>query len=234
MAAANEEGRVTPPALKPRRVLLAWSGGKDAAASLWRLQTSGVEVVGLLTTVGEDDGAVTMHGIPDEILTAQAAAVGLPLCRVRLPDPCPNDVYGARMQAALKTVPAEVAVAFGDLFLADVRAYREARLADAGRAGVFPLWGQPTGQLAAELIDGGFRAIVCTVDRDALDDSFVGRPYDRQLLADLPAGVDPCGERGEFHTCVVDGPIFAFPLPVVVAGVSGEGRFAHAQLALDQ
>jgi uncharacterized protein (TIGR00290 family) len=189
---------------------LAWSGGKDSALTLAALRGDGVEPCALITTVTETYDRVSMHGVRRELLARQAEAAGVPLVEVTIPPTCVNEVYEARMAAALAVPPLAGAneVAFGDLFLADVRAYREERLARAGRRARFPLWGRDTGALARGFLAAGFEAVVCCVDPRALDPSFAGRRYDEELLADLPPGVDPCGENGEFHTFVVAGPVF--------------------------
>lgn len=212
-------------------VLLSWSGGKDSAMTLAALRASGVEPVGLLTTVATETGEVSHHGVPRSLLVAQAAATGVPLVPVELPDPCPDEVYAERMAAALAQVPGLRAVAFGDLFLDDLRAWREARLADVGLEAVFPLWGRDTTELARTFVRAGYAATVCAVDTDQLDASYVGRAYDATFLADLPDDVDPCGEHGELHTFVTDGPILSRPVPVEVVAIDTGGRFAHARLA---
>lgn len=194
------------------KLLLAWSSGKDAAYALAALRAKGDEVVALLTTLTEDFGRVSMHGVREAVLDAQAAAVGLPLVKVMIPYPCPNEVYEARMKAALEAARAARpvdGVAFGDLFLADVRAYREARLAPTGLAAVFPLWGRPTRALAEEMIDAGVEAYVAVLDPRRVPRAEAGARFDRALLDRLPAGVDPCAENGEFHTVAAYAPGFA-------------------------
>jgi len=195
-------------------VVLSWSGGKDSALALWTMREEGTEPVALLTTVTEDYGRVSMHAVRRELLRAQAAAVGVPLVEVGIPAACVNEVYEARMAAAMAAPPlAEAAgFAFADLFLADIRAYREERLAAIGRGALFPLWGRDTAALARRFVDAGFEATLVCVDPRRLDPSFAGRRFDATLLADLPADVDPCGENGEFHTFVSAGPIFAAPV----------------------
>jgi uncharacterized protein (TIGR00290 family) len=197
-----------------RRSALSWSGGKDSALTLWALRRQGVEPEALITTVTETYERISMHGVRRELLARQAAAVGVPLVEVRIPPACVNDVYEARMAQAFASPPLSdvEAVAFGDLFLEDVRAYREERLAAHDMCGLFPLWGRDTRVLAREFIAAGFQAFIACLDPRALDASFAGRAYDEQLLADLPASVDPCGENGEFHTFVHAGPIFTDPI----------------------
>jgi uncharacterized protein (TIGR00290 family) len=211
---------------------LAWSGGKDSALALWELRRAGIAPTALMTTVTEDYGRVSMHGVRLALLRGQAAATGLPLVEVRIPAACTNDVYERRMAAAFQS--AELAaveeVAFGDLFLEDIRAYRESRLAAAGRRARFPLWGSETTALARNFLEAGFRAVLVCVDPRALDAAFAGRDYDEQLLADLPAGVDPCGENGEFHTFVTAGPIFAEPVACRRGEVVERDGFVFADL----
>lgn len=195
-------------------VALSWSGGKDSALALWVLRQQDVEPVALLTTFTEDFDRVSMHAVRRPLLRAQAAAVGVPLVEVDIPNACVNGVYEARMAAALGAPPLTGVgrMAFADLFLEDIRAYREQKLALGGWEAVFPIWGRDTGELAHEFIDAGFEAVIVCVDPAQLDPSFVGRPFDLELLADLPSGVDPCGENGEFHTFVHAGPIFSEPV----------------------
>jgi uncharacterized protein (TIGR00290 family) len=210
-------------------VALSWSGGKDSALALWALREElGTEPVALLTTVTEDYDRVSMHAVRSELLRAQARAIGVELVEIPIPAGCVNATYEERMAAALASPPLDrvPAIAFGDLFLADVRAYREERLAGAGRSGVFPLWGRDTAALARQFVDAGFEATLVCVDPSQLDPSFVGRAFDEALLADLPAGVDPCGENGEFHTFVHDGPIFEAPLEVELGEVVTRDGFA--------
>lgn len=222
------------------RTLVAWSGGKDSAWMLSELLADpAVEVVGLFSTVstldGQDQPEVAMHGIPAPLLRAQAEAVGLPLDLVELPWPCPNEQYEEALLAHFERQAEEHGVraaAFGDLYLADVRAYREDLLTRSPLGGLYPLWHRPTPSLSREMIDGGLRATVTAVDLDHLDISFLGRAYDRSLLADLPAGVDPCGERGEMHTFVTDAPCFARPLGVTVGELEVSGPVVVARPAL--
>lgn len=196
------------------RQALSWSGGKDSALTLWTLRGEGIEPEALITTVTDAYDRISMHGVRRELLSRQADAAGVPLVEIRIPPACVNDVYEARMAQAFASPPLSdvQAVAFGDLFLEDVRAYRQTRLTAAGKDGLFPLWGRDTGVLAREFIAAGFQATIVCLDPRALDPSFAGRAYDAQLLADLPASVDPCGENGEFHTFVHAGPIFTEPI----------------------
>jgi uncharacterized protein (TIGR00290 family) len=198
-------------------VLLSWSGGKDSSLALHALrQTPGVEVCGLLTTVTEEYDRISMHGVRRTLLERQAEEAGLPLHIVSIPPDCPNETYETRMAAALEPHRAKGVrrVAFGDLFLEDIRAYRASKLAGAGMEALFPVWGLDTAQLARDFIAQGFEAILVCVDTHSLDASFAGRAFDEALLRDLPPGVDPCGENGEFHTFVHAGPIFRAPIAI--------------------
>jgi uncharacterized protein (TIGR00290 family) len=210
---------------------LAWSGGKDSALALHALRTAGREPSVLLTTVTEGVERISIHGVRRALLHAQAAATGIPLVEVRIPLPCPNEVYEARMEEALAAPPLDsvTEVAFGDLFLDDVRAYREQRLAPSGRSALFPLWGRDTRELAHEFVRGS-RAIVATVDPRSLDASFAGRAYDAELLQDLPPTGDPCGENGEFHTFVHAGPVFETDLAVETGEVVTRDGFVYADI----
>ncbi|MBI3547622.1 MAG: adenine nucleotide alpha hydrolase [Elusimicrobia bacterium] len=215
------------------KAVVSWSSGKDSAYALHRVRTEGrLEVVALLTTVTEAYARVAMHGVRESILDEQARAAGLPLEKVPIPSPCPNAVYEERFEAALSRWKARGAtkVVFGDLFLEDIRAYREKQLARVGLEGVFPLWRRDTAELARAMLREGFRATLVCVDPRKLPAAFAGRAFDEALLADLPAGVDPCGENGEFHTCVHGGPVFSRDIPVSPGeSVLREG-FAFADL----
>lgn len=220
---------------QPTRTLLAWSSGKDSAYALWALgQRPEIEVVGLLTTLNSSVNRVSMHGVHQSVLEAQAGACGLPLVKVPLPDPCSDEAYRAAMAEVIDDARQNgvQAIAFGDLFLADVRVYRERQLAGTGIEPLFPLWGRPTSLLAREMIDAGLEAIISCVDTEQLDASFVGRFYDARLLEDLPCSVDPCAENGEFHTVAVAGPMFRERLDVRVGEVVDHQRFVFAEVAL--
>ncbi len=201
------------------KILLSWSSGKDSAWSLHVLnQTHPGCVAAFLTTVNSAADRVAMHGVRRELVEAQACAAGLPIRLVPIPHPCPNEVYEAQMRDACGRAVADgfTHVAFGDLFLEDVRRYREDRLAATGLTPLFPLWGAPTAALARDMIAAGVRACLSVVDTRKLDASFAGRELDDALLGELPACIDPCGENGEFHTFVYAGPMFAEPLLVEV------------------
>jgi uncharacterized protein (TIGR00290 family) len=214
-----------------KRVLLSWSSGKDCAWALHVLRRrDDAEIVGLLTTINSEFDRVAMHGTRRAVLEAQANAAGLPLWTVPLPWPCSNDIYEERMRAACDhAIAAEVdAIAFGDLFLTDVRAYRERQLAGTGLEPLFPLWEIPTGQLAREMIASGLRAKLVCVDSRQLPPHLSGRDFDLALLEDLPHGADPCGENGEFHSCVYDGPMFSEPVTLDAGQIVDRDGFIYA------
>jgi len=199
------------------RVLVSWSSGKDCAWSLYLLRRQpGIEVVGLLTTINAEFDRVAMHGTRRSVLETQAAAAGLPLWAIPLPWPCSNEIYEQRMaEACRRALDQRVdAIAFGDLFLQEIRQYREKQLMPTGLEPLFPLWEIPTAELAQEMIAAGLRAKIVCVDSRQLDPAFAGRDFNADLLRNLPAGIDPCGENGEFHTCVYDGPMFSMPIPL--------------------
>ena len=215
------------------KTLLAWSSGKDSAWALHVLRARGeVEVVGLLTTIDEKSERVAMHDVRRSLVRAQAEAAGLPLIEVAIPGPCSNADYERAMGEAMARAKGDgvEAVAFGDLFLEDIRKYREEKLAATGLRPLFPLWGVPTDRLAREMIDGGLRARVTCVDTQQLDRSFAGRDFDAAFVRDLPKGVDPCGERGEFHTFAFAGPMFARAIPITTGTIVERDRFAFADL----
>jgi uncharacterized protein (TIGR00290 family) len=214
-----------------KRVLLSWSSGKDSAWALYILrQQPGIELVGLLTTLNTEFQRVAMHGTRRAVLEAQAEAAQLPLWVVPLPWPCSNAIYEQLMREACdRAIREQVdAIAFGDLFLPDIRAYRETQLKPTGLEPLFPLWEISTGSLAREMIAGGLRAKVVYVDKKQLPGSFAGRDFDAALLNDLPPEIDPCGERGEFHTCVNDGPMFAVPVNLEAGEIVDRDGFVYA------
>jgi uncharacterized protein (TIGR00290 family) len=217
-------------------IVLSWSGGKDSSLALAALQADpDVEVVGLLTSVTRGYERISIHGVRRTLLEAQARAIGLPLHEVALEPSCSNADYEAAFRTAAEqlraTYPTLGRLAFGDLFLSDVRAYREGLLASVDLAAHFPLWGRDTRELADRFVALGYRARLVCVDTTQLARSFAGRPFDAALLAELPESVDPCGERGEFHTFVSDGPIFGVPVPYVTGEVvMREARFAYCDL----
>ena len=217
------------------RTLLSWSSGKDSAWALHRLrQDPEIEIVGLLTTVNSEFQRVAMHGVRREVLCAQAEAAGLPLWEVPLPWPCSNDVYERRMKAVCERAVGEAveAIAFGDLFLRDIREYRERQLAPTGLVPLFPLWEIPTASLASEMIAGGLRAKISCVDTRVLAREFAGREFDEELLRALPAGIDPCAENGEFHTCAYAGPMFEKPLRLTAGEIVEREGFVYADFLL--
>jgi uncharacterized protein (TIGR00290 family) len=214
-------------------IVLSWSGGKDSALSLWTLRREQqIEPVALMTTVTDEYARISMHGVRRELLQAQGRATGLPVLEVEIPPVCSNDVYERRMAQALGSREIEGAeeIAFGDLFLEDIRAYREERLSQVGKRAIFPVWGRNTSFLARTFIDAGFEAVLVCVDPRQLDQSFAGRSFDDELLRDLPDGVDPCGENGEFHTFVHAGPIFDRPIPCETGEVTVRDGFAFCDL----
>jgi uncharacterized protein (TIGR00290 family) len=214
-----------------KRVLLSWSSGKDSAWTLHVLRADpNIELVGLVTTLNTEFQRVAMHGTRRSILEAQAAAAGLPLWIVPLPWPCSNEIYEQRMAGVCNRAIEEHvdAFAFGDLFLTDVRAYREKQLKPTGLEPIFPLWEIPTDELARTMIAGGLRAKLACIDTKQLLENFAGREFDASLLDDLPAGTDPCGERGEFHTCVYAGPMFTAPLSIEAGEVVNREGFVFA------
>lgn len=214
-------------------IYLSWSGGKDCALALRALRLEGRRVAGLLTTVTEGYDRVSMHGVCRVLLEAQAAALGLPLMVVMIPQGCSDEAYRARMLEATKGLRRRgvSSVAFGDVHLEDVRAYREENLEGAGMDALFPLWGKAPASLVEGFVDDGFSAIVTCVDTEQLDGSFSGRWLDRRFLDDLPDGVDPCGENGEYHTFVFDGPVFGGRVDFVVGErVLRDGRFLYTDL----
>jgi uncharacterized protein (TIGR00290 family) len=218
--------------------LLSWSGGKDAAWALHVLrQREDVEVVGLVTTITEGYERIAMQGIRVDVLHAQARAAGLPVIEARMPQRASNDIYEAAFGDALRRArarwPGLTQIAFGDLFLADIRAYREALCTRLGWTPLFPLFGSDTPRLARDMFDGGLRAALCCVDTQQLDAAFSGRAFDPELLGALPDTVDPCGENGEFHTCVSAGPMFDAPLSLARGQtLLRDARFSYTDFLL--
>src|SRR5579862_263969 len=215
------------------KIWLSWSSGKDSAWTLHELRTSpDFEVTALLTTINRAASRVAMHAVREELLEAQAAAAGLPLVKVPIPSPCSNAEYEQAMGAAMAQARAEgiFHMAFGDLFLEDIRRYREEKLAAVGMTPVFPLWDRPTPALAREMVAGGLRAYITCVNPKQLDRRFAGRVFDERLLDELPAGVDPCGENGEFHTFAFAGPMFSAPLRVTAGEIVERDGFVFADL----
>ena len=220
--------------MKRKKTLVSWSSGKDSAWMLHVLkQDPAIEIGGLLTTMNDQFDRVAMHAVRRKLVMAQAAAAGIPLRTVQLPWPCTNEQYEARMQVAVTAAVAEgfTHVAFGDLFLEDVRRYREEKLAESGLTPVFPIWGIPTDRLATQMVDAGLRSVLTCVNPKHLDRSFAGRQFDRSLLDALPAGVDKCGERGEFHSFAWDGPMFSHPVSVQVGDIVDRDGFVFADLS---
>jgi uncharacterized protein (TIGR00290 family) len=214
-------------------VVFSWSAGKDSAFGLWTLlRDPAWEVRALLTTVTEGYDRVSMSGVREELLDRQADVLGLPLIKVRIPPVCSNEVYEHRMASTLAAEELRGIdhISFSDLFLEDVRAYREERLARAGKHGVFPLWGKDTTRLARAMVASGFRAVVVCVDPRVVDPSFAGRAFDLEFLADLPDAVDPCGENGEFHTFVWDAPMYREPIPCRTGEVVERDGFVYCDI----
>jgi uncharacterized protein (TIGR00290 family) len=214
---------------------MSWSSGKDSAMALHAVRTQNdLDVTALLVTMNAEADRIAMHAVRRELLAAQAARLDLPVHVVDIPSPCPNDVYEAAMTGAL-AVARDAGVermVFGDLFLEDVRDYRETRLADTGITPVFPLWGRPTDRLARDMLGAGVRAVLTCIDPTVLDPELAGRAFDEALLAELPPGVDPCGERGEFHTFVWDGPGFRAPIDIEVGDVVERDGFVFCDVRL--
>jgi uncharacterized protein (TIGR00290 family) len=219
--------------MAPLKTLLSWSSGKDSAWTLYTLRNDPrYEVVGLVTTVNRAADRVAMHAVRSELLRRQASAVGVPLRVVEIPSPCSNDEYEAAMGKCVADAVTEGVdcFAFGDLFLEDIRAYREQKLAASGVRPVFPIWGIDTTVLANDMIAGGLRARITCVDPRAISRDFAGRDFDASLLASLPAGADPCGERGEFHTFAYDGPMFQAPVAIAAGEIVERDGFVFADI----
>jgi uncharacterized protein (TIGR00290 family) len=219
------------------KCLVSWSSGKDSAWLVHVLRSSGdVELGGLLTTVNEPAQRVAMHAVRVELLEAQADALGLPLWKIPIPSPCSNEAYEHAMREAVERAVSEgyTNIAFGDLFLQDIRRYREERLAGSGLTPLFPLFDLDTTKLAREMVAAGLGARLTCVDPRVLDRRFVGREFDAELLEDLPASIDPCGERGEFHTFAYRGPMFSHPIDVTLGEIVDRDGFVFADLTFAQ
>lgn len=216
----------------PKRAWMSWSSGKDSAFALYEARRQGLEVVGLLTTVSATYDRVAMHGVRRELLDAQAQRLGLPLCVVELPSPCPNEVYEARMREAIERAQddrVEVMI-FGDLFLDDIRAYRERMLAHTSIEAAFPLWQRPTDALAVAMLDAGIYAVISCLDPRSMPRELAGAVWNRELIASLPEGVDPCGENGEFHTFVRNAPGFSSAIEIRVGQIVERDGFVFADI----
>ena len=214
-------------------VVVSWSSGKDCAFALHQVKTEGqFEVVGLLTTLNQENDRVAMHGVRKELLEMQMDALGLPAEMVMLPMPCDNETYRQLIGDTVETLRGRGVqqVVFGDLFLEDIRQYREEQMQGSGLAPLFPLWLRDTGQLSREMVESGLRAVVTCVDQRALSAEYVGRQYDHAFLDELPSGVDPCGENGEFHTLVTDGPMFSAAIPVQIGKKVTRGDFVFVDV----
>ena len=221
--------------LKKPKLWLSWSSGKDSAWALHALRQRGdYEIAGLLTTINETASRVAMHAVRETLLDRQAEAAGLPLVKVPIPHPCPNEAYEEAMRRAMNRAKRDgvVAMAFGDLFLEDVRQYRIDKLAPTGIDPVFPVWGLETAALAQEMVASGLRAHITCVDPNQLDPGFAGRTFDADFIADLPDGVDPCGENGEFHSFAHKGPMFDTPVAITPGEVVERDGFVFADLLL--
>ena len=219
---------------KPK-TFVSWSSGKDCAFALWQAQAAGEhDISGLLTTTNEAFDRVAMHGTRNNLLRRQAEAAGLALMEVALPWPCSNEDYASRMLAACDRMKSQGVshVVYGDLFLEDICAYRDEKMAEAGLTPVYPLWKRDTRQLARDMIDAGLKAVVVCIDPKKLDASFAGRWFDERFLKDLRESIDPCGENGEFHTCVVDGPMFSAPIKVEIGETVERDGFVYADVII--
>lgn len=217
----------------PTRAVVAWSSGKDSAHAFHLASHSNeLEIAGILTTLSEDLARVSMHGVREELLDRQIEALGVPATKVWIPSPCPNEIYEKRMAEAMEKLQSSgvTHVVFGDLFLEDIRAYREAQLSRIDMHCQFPLWQRDTAQLAREMLDSGLDAVVACVDPRVLDRSFAGRAFDETFLAEIEGNVDPCGENGEFHTVVIGSPMFERSIPVRVGDVVERDGLVYADI----
>lgn len=215
------------------KVAVSWSGGKDSCVALHELRSSADdEVAALLTTVTRDYDRISMHGVPGSLLRLQAEALELSLVEANVPADCSNAIYEEAMSDAFAELRANgiESVAFGDLFLQDIRAYRDALVARNKMKAIYPVWGRNTHDFIREFIATGFKAVICCIDLNVLPEQFAGRLLCEDFVSDLPAGVDPCGENGEFHTFVFDGPGFIGPVPFRIGGRVNRGRFCYCDL----
>lgn len=219
--------------LTREKILVGWSGGKDSSMMLYELQKSGrYEIEALLTTVTETYDRISMHGVRNALLERQAEALRIPLCKVGIPTKCSNEIYEAKMREVMERYQSQGinSAAFGDLYLQDIREYREKNLARIGMTGIFPIWKRDTTEILKEFLNLGFKAVVCCVNPKLLDPSFAGRIIDKNFMNDLPSGVDPCGENGEYHSFVFDGPIFKEPVPISIGPVILRDSFYFCDL----
>jgi len=215
------------------KVVVSWSSGKDCAFALHQVRTEGrVEVVGLLTTLNEENDRIAMHGVRKELLQMQLDALGLPAEMVMLPMPCDNETYRQRVGLTVEKLRERGVkqVVFGDLFLEGIRQYREEQMQGSGLDPIFPLWQRDTGQLCRDMVNSGLQAVVTCVDQRVLSAEYLGRRYDHQFLDDLPPDIDPCGENGEFHTLVIAGPMFFGPIAVRTGEKVSKGDFAFVDV----
>lgn len=236
MAYSSNESPPGPEARTRPRACVSWSSGKDAAFALWECARSGeFDIAGLLTTVNSSPSRVAVHSVREALLDLQSAALALPCLKVELPPHCPNHIYETRMSkaAAELTAAGITHIIFGDLFLEDIRRWRDEKLARWGLTAVYPLWGRDTAAMAREMIDSGMVAHLVCIDPRRLSPGFAGRRFDASLLDSLPAGIDPCGERGEFHTAVTDSPLFTAPIPVRLGVVTERDGFVYADIVPD-
>ena len=217
------------------KLVMSWSGGKDSCVALHELRSSAKhDVAALLTTVTKDYDRISMHGVPRALLRLQAEALGMPLVEALIPPECTNEIYEAAMGEALEQFRARSidTVAFGDLFLEDIRSYRDALMARNSMKAIYPVWGRDTAEFILDFIAAGFKAVTCSIDLNVLSEEFAGRLIDESFISDLPESVDPCGENGEFHTFVFDGPGFVRPVPVAIGDRVTRGRFCYCDLQL--
>jgi len=219
---------------KPKAIV-SWSSGKDSAMALYKvLRSNQFQVIAMLTTVSDPFQRVSMHGVREELLDRQAASIGIPIEKIRIPYPCPNEVYEQKMSETMVSYKSSglTHAIFGDLFLEDIRKYREEKLSQFGIIPVFPLWREDTSRLARTILGLGFKAVITCVDPKKLDVKFAGRHFDADFLNEIPLTVDPCGENGEFHTFVYDGPIFKRSIEIVVGDCVMRDGFQFADVLL--